>query len=75
MESNYRDGPVGHKTFFSKHVGISKPEKHTKKVRIVLSQEVNTGPKFKQTTSIIISTGFSFLLYSNVVTYVRLYGS
>ena len=33
-------------------VGISKPKKHANKVGIVLTQEVNVGPKIKQTTSI-----------------------
>ena len=40
-------------------------------------REVNVGPKIKQTTSIItyISTALCILFYSNVSTYVGLYGS
>ena len=33
-------------------VGMSKPKKHADKVGIVITQEVNVGPKIKQTTSI-----------------------
>ena len=33
-------------------VGMSKPKKHANKVRMVLTQKVNTEPKIKQTTSI-----------------------
>ena len=35
-----------------KHVGMSKPKKYANKVRIALTQEVNIGPKIKQTASI-----------------------
>ena len=34
------------------NVGISKPKKHVDKFEMVLTQEVNVGPKIKQTTSI-----------------------
>ena len=33
-------------------VGMSKPKKHVDKVGVVITQEVNVGPKVKQTTSI-----------------------
>ena len=33
-------------------VEMSKSKKHANKVRIVITQEVNVGPKIKQTTSI-----------------------
>ena len=33
-------------------LGMSKHKKHAEKVGIVITQEVNTGPKMKQTTSI-----------------------
>ena len=35
-----------------KDVGMSKPKKHADKVGIVITQQVNIGPKLKQTTSI-----------------------
>ena len=55
-------------------VGTSKPKKDANKVGVVLTQDVNEGPKIKQTTStsIYISTALCLLLYS---TYVGLYGS
>ena len=34
------------------NVGTSKPKKYTNKVGMVLTREVNIGPKIKQTTSI-----------------------
>ena len=33
-------------------VGMSKPKKYADKVGIVITQEVNVGPKIKQTTSL-----------------------
>ena len=53
-------------------VGTSKPQKDANKVGVVLTQDVNKGPKIKQTTStsIYISTALCLLLYRAVGTYV-----
>ena len=45
---------IAEKTFSIKKndVGMSKPKKEANKVGMVLTQEVNVGPKIQQTTSI-----------------------
>ena len=50
-------------------VGMSNPKKYVNKIGMVLTQEINVGPKIKQTTSIYpyISTALCLLLYSSVV--------
>ena len=59
------------------YVGMSKPQKYANKVRIVLTQKVNVGPKIKQTTSIqlYISTYTAIKQKTKTCTYVGLYGS
>ena len=60
-------------------VGMSKPKKHVDKVGIVITQEVNVGPKIKQTTSIYPSTQVQLFVFCFIAvyvgTYVGLYGS
>ena len=48
-------------------VGMSKPQKYANKVGIVITQEVNVGPKTKQTISLYKYSSFANLFYCRVI--------